>query len=162
TNPTAIRLHKLNQRSTFQFTINDIQYNIPIQNASKIERILGIYITGASIVKPTIVKCKQSVNNITRAIWAKRLSHDQVAYIINAVAIPRLEYISSACILHPYQINNIFNPLKKIFKQKFNFALNTPNSIVFSKLSNTIFDFQNLHLRSHATAFRACMNNPVT
>ena len=78
------------------------------------------------------------------------------------VILPRLEYIASVTVLHKHQLDNIFRPVKKLFKHKFNLQLSTPDCVLFSSLTKTINSFTDIHYKSHASNLRALFNNPFT
>src|SRR5579871_2465293 len=92
----------------------------------------------------------------------KLLSHDQTRYIINHVALPRLEYLTQCCLLSDRDISKIFTPLKKIFKHSLNSPQNTSDSILFSNTFHSIYNFSDIHLKHHFSLLNCCFNDPLT
>ena len=147
---------------TINLTISNITRPYRIHFPPHAERILGIYVSGNSLLRPAIKKARSVSYYIASTLRFKRLSHQHILYIINRVVIPRLLYILQSCFPLKYHLKRIFSPFKRLLKSTLSLPSSTPDSIIFS---NFVFPFESLlsALTSQtAQNMLALFNNPLT
>jgi Reverse transcriptase (RNA-dependent DNA polymerase) len=78
-------------------TISNCTRSYQILRPTQAERILGIYVSGNSLLTPTIKKARSISYRMVCTLRYKKLSHQHILYIINRVVIPRLLYVLQSC-----------------------------------------------------------------
>jgi hypothetical protein len=76
--------------------------------------------------------------NITSMLLKKKcITSQQIAYIINAVTLPRIEYKANLTFLSESDCDKLTTPLCRLIRHKSGISNTTPNAILYDKL---IFD----------------------
>jgi hypothetical protein len=78
---------------------------------------------------------KQIIYEFSNTVKYKKITHDHIIYLINKILIPRLEYVGQTHFLDERTANNLFRPIKRLFKN----TLRLPNSIHDNIIFNNIF-----------------------
>jgi len=83
----------------------------------------------------------RDVNIIFGLTSRKKLSQEQIKYVINAVVIPRIEYKSHLTVFTEYEANRVTEKLRQVIKRKMNCSNTIPT--VFLKNENVykLIDF---------------------
>ncbi|GBB90362.1 hypothetical protein RclHR1_01730010 [Rhizophagus clarus] len=87
--------------NSITLVVDDQPITLPITKKTQSERLLGVQINGYNNQAPVIKKLKATVRAMLATIMRKDITHDHVAYLINKVLLPRLEYQMQFTIL-PY------------------------------------------------------------
>jgi hypothetical protein len=133
-----------------------------IKTASKKQgkRILGVYINAFNNITPTIQKMKQIIYEFRNAIKFKKITHDHVIYLINRVLIPRLEYIGQTHFLDERMADNLFRPIKKLFKNTLQLPNSIHDNIIFNNLFPSINSLFLNQISSHFSFVHNIFNSP--
>ncbi|PKK55442.1 hypothetical protein RhiirC2_802371 [Rhizophagus irregularis] len=124
--------NSLSSTSKATLIINDHSIECKITPSNKGERVLGIYINAHNKTQQTISKAKMIVYSHYIALAKKKMTHDHVAYIIDKIILPKLEYIFQHTIINYTQCQKLLAPLKKLFSKQVKSQLN-----ILSALFNT-------------------------
>jgi len=148
-------------KTTVTLKIQDKEIRITPSGRNTSERILGVYIDAFDSPNPTINKLKQIVRSIYHTIKKKKLTHDHLIYIINKVAIPRLEYIMQTTILSDSQCESVLMPLKRLFKHRLYLPLSTPNNIIYNFFFPCLISIKHNQVKAQLANFTAIFYNPT-
>ena len=100
---------------------------------NKSVRFLGVYIAekdNRNFIKNLI---KKEINQIYYMLNKKKLTPEQIVYIINAVLIPRIEYKTNILILTENEVNNLFSKIRRLVRNKIGIANTSPNAFLYRK-----------------------------
>ncbi|GES90260.1 ribonuclease H-like domain-containing protein [Rhizophagus clarus] len=141
--------------------VDDQSITLPVTKKTQSERLLGIQINGFNNTTPVVKKLKATVGAMFSTIMRKDITHDHVAYLINKVLLPRLEYQMQFTILSYSKTQEIMAPLKKLFKHKFNLSISTPNYVIYNSLFPYINDLFANQIKSQSSILTALFNTPI-
>jgi hypothetical protein len=149
----------INKEITLRISTNKL---INIKTASKKQgkRILGVYINTCNNKTPTIHKMKQIIYEFRNAIKFKKITHDHIIYLINRVLIPRLEYIGQTNFLDERTADNLFRPIKKLFKNTLRLPNSIHDNIIFNNLFPSINSLFLNQISSHFSFIHNIFNSP--
>jgi hypothetical protein len=135
----------------FNFLTSNTNFSITPLSPNESFRFLGVWFTlslSASYVKK---QCATEYRLFAAKLKHKRLTHDQLRYLHNAVLLPRVEFRLKATTLSEKECLNIMGPFKRIFKNSLHLNISTPNAFL---QYNQALGLTNLHQRlitNHAT-----------
>ncbi|GBC08208.1 hypothetical protein RclHR1_07970010 [Rhizophagus clarus] len=141
--------------------VDDQSITLPIMKKTQSERLLGVQINGYNNQAPVIKKLKATVRAMLATIMRKDITHDHVAYLINKILLPRLEYQMQFTILPYSKTQEIMAPLKKLFKHKFNLSTSTPNYVIYNSLFPYINDLFANQIKPQSSILTALFNTPI-
>ncbi|GES90940.1 ribonuclease H-like domain-containing protein [Rhizophagus clarus] len=147
--------------NSITLAVDDQSITLPVTKKTQSERLLGIQINGFNNQAPVIKKLKATVGAMLSTIMRKDITHDHVAYLINKILLPRLEYQMQFTILSYSKTQEIMAPLKKLFKHKFNLSISTPNYVIYNSLFPYINDLFANQIKSQSSILTALFNTPI-
>ena len=104
-------------------------------------RFLGVWISdknNKNFVKKQIQKDVQTIYNLTRG---KLVTAEQMAYVLNAVAIPRIEYKAHLTIFNELEAKSLTAKLRTCLHNKIGIANTAPNVLLNRKELYNLIDF---------------------
>ena len=112
-------------------------------------RFLGVWISSKNNKKFVFNQVQKDVNIIFGLTSRKKISPEQMKYVINAVVIPRIEYKSHLTIFTKHEANRITAKLRQVIKHKMNCSNTIPT--VFLKNDNVykLIDFFERQAENH-------------
>ncbi|GES74374.1 ribonuclease H-like domain-containing protein [Rhizophagus clarus] len=147
--------------NSITLTVDDQSIILPVTKKTQSERLLGVQINGYNNQAPVIKKLKATVRAMLTTIMRKDITHDHVAYLINKILLPRLEYQMQFTILPYSKTQEIMAPLKKLFKHRFNLSTSTPNYVIYNSLFPYINDLFANQIKSQSSILTALFNTPI-
>jgi hypothetical protein len=134
--------------------------NIKMASKKQGKRILGVYINACNNITSTIHRMKQIIYEFRNAIKFKEITHDHIIYLINRVLISRLEYIRQTHFLDERMTDNIFRPIKKLFKNTLHLPNSIHDNIIFNNLFPSINSLFLNQISSHFSFIHNIFNSP--
>ena len=110
-------------------------------------------------MKNQIKKDINSIYNITRC---KNITAEQMAYIINAVILPRIEYKAHLTIFNEYEANMLTTNLRKLLRYKMGVTNTIPNVLLSKKEIYRMIDFYDRQSETHIINLLLRMNDTNT
>ena len=83
----------------------------------------------------------RDVNLIFGLTSRKKLSPEQIKYVINAVVIPRIEYKSYLTVFTEYEANRVTAKLRQVIKRKMNCSNTIPTVFLKNENIYKLIDF---------------------
>ena len=115
-------------------------------------RFLGVWINSSR--SPTFVKsqARKDINNFVATMRPKHLTDKQIAYIVNMVLCPILEYRLQCTPLSKNECNQFFGSIRSLFKKNSKFASTLPSTLLHSNMLYNLNDLWSLQCKSFATS----------
>ncbi|CAI2180862.1 11042_t:CDS:2, partial [Funneliformis geosporum] len=95
---------------------------------------------------------QKDINNFAAVMKPKPLTDKQIAYIVNAVFCPLLEYRLQCTPLSERECNVYFCFIRTLFKRKSDFAITIPTAILNNNKYYNLQDFWSLQVKLFTTA----------
>jgi ribonuclease HI len=136
--------------------------NIPIHPTATHTpvRILGVWFNASGSRKHHISSFKNTINTFKSLLYPKKLTGEQIKYIINHVLAPRLEYRYQTTFFSKKECSQLLSPIKKLFKNKLGLSRSFPNSAIHHPHFYNLFDYWQLQCQSMITNFIVRINDP--
>src|SRR5215216_1082484 len=115
-------------------------------------RFLGIWINRSNSQTFVKTQAQKDINNFAAVMKPKPLTDKQIAYIVNAVLCPLLEYRLQCTPLSKRECNIYFSSIRTLFKRKSDFAITIPTVILNSNKYYNLHDLWSLQVKSFSTA----------
>src|ERR1044071_90957 len=137
-NPDKSKLIVINNSKTIEekYIRYGVKNNTKIypEKPNSLVRFLGVWISEKNNKKFVFDQIIRNVNIIFGLTSRKKLSPEQIKYVINAIVILRIEYKSHLTIFTEYEANRVTAKLRQVIKQKMNCSNTIPT--VFLKNHN--------------------------
>ena len=91
----------------------------------------------------------KEINTIYGIVVQKRITPEQMAYIINAVIIPKIEYQGHLLVFNKYEADTITVKLRRLIRHKMSCANTIPNIFLKNKNVYNIIDFYERQIENH-------------
>src|SRR5215216_6805128 len=133
--------------------------HIDITPETESVRFLGVWINSQrsqSFVKNQI---RQDINKFVNSIKYKPVTDKQMAYIINMVLCPLLEYRMQITPLSKNECDILFAPIRSLFKAKLHFSSTLPTVLLHLKYFYNLNNLWSLQTQSISTAILNQFNN---
>src|SRR5579859_4030040 len=111
---------------------NEDEIVLPCTN-NKSVRFLGVYIAeknNHNYIKNLI---KKEISQIYYLVNKKRLTPEQIVYIVNAVLISRIEYKTNVLILSENEVNSLMSKVRRLVRNKIGITNTAPNTFLYKK-----------------------------
>jgi hypothetical protein len=122
-------------------------------------RFLGVWIGSQENKKFVLEQIMSEINRILNLIRFKRITPEQICYIINAVIIPRIEYRSHLSIFNEIEAKKISAKLRQMVRLKMSCSNTLPNVFLSKKEIYHIIDFYQRQAENHITNLLFRLNN---
>ena len=144
--------------SSIQFlnsTLNSISKNQPF-------KFLGCWFTLNNKQTAQIKLIQEEALNLANIASTKNITDKQIAYIINIVIIPTIEYRLHNIVIPQTTCNKILGKYLTIAKHKSHLSRSTPNSTMLNHNLYKIHNIWDIQLQHHISNFLLRLNNPST
>ena len=161
-NPEKSKLIVINSREKEEN--NHIKYGKhdtiihPEKNNSSI-RFLGVWISetnNKTFIKKQVIK---DVNNIYFLTKGKKITAEMMTYVINMVAILRMEYKANLTIFNENEAQNITTNLRKLLRYKIGLPNTASNAMLGKKEVYNMIDFYDKQTENHITNLVSRLND---
>jgi len=144
-NPSKSKLIIINNKETPENT--HIKYGlnetlIYPEKRDESTRFLGVWIAAnnnKNFIKKQVKKDVETIHSLARG---KTITAEQMTYVINAVAIPRIEYKMNLTIFNKKEADEATTKLRKLLRYKIGITNTSPNILLSNK---EIFNLINLY-----------------
>ena len=92
----------------------------------------------------------------------KIITSEQMVYIINMVAIPRIEYKAQLTILNEAEANRTTSKLRRLLRNKIGIANTAPNVMLNRKETYNLIDFFDRQVEAQVANLVLKLNNQTT
>ncbi|GBC09265.1 hypothetical protein RclHR1_08720008 [Rhizophagus clarus] len=123
---------------TFNFNSTLSTYDIKIASKRASERILDKYVNAYNPTAATLKKAKSRVAYFCLSLRCKIFTHLHIIYLINRVLLPQLEYLFQFSFFTSFQLEHLYSPIKKLFKQSFSLPISLQDNSIFNLLLPSI------------------------
>jgi ribonuclease HI len=159
-NPDKSSLLTLNpstpQNETYA-TFDNIQINPTLPNIPV--RILGVWFNSSGSQKHHISSFKNIINSFVSLLYPKKLTGEQMIYILNHVLAPKLEYRYQTTFFSKKECSDLLSPITKLLKNKLGLSRSFPNSVLHHPHFYNLFDYWQLQCQSMVTNFIIRIND---
>ena len=122
-------------------------------------RFLGVWISNKfnkNFVLNQTLKDEAQIYNITKS---KMITAEQTTYVINAVAIPRIEYKSHLTVFNEAEAKKITMKLRKLLRYKIGLLNTAPNVLLNIKQIYNMIDFYDRQTENHVSNLLLRLND---
>jgi len=112
-------------------------------------RFLGVWISSKNNKNFIKKQISKDINNIFYITKGKTITAEQMAYVINAVAIPRIEYKSQLTTLSNKEATTITANLRRLLRYKIGITNTAPNIILSNKEIYKMIDYFERQTEAH-------------
>ena len=91
----------------------------------------------------------KEINTIYGIVVQKRITPEQMAYIINAVIIPKIEYRGHLSVFNKHEADTIIVKLRRLIRHKMSCANTIPNIFLKNKNVYNVIDFYERQIENH-------------
>jgi ribonuclease HI len=159
-NPDKSSLLILNQSTSQNETyatfdnipINPTPPNIPV-------RILGVWFNSSGSQKHHFSSFKNIIHSFVSLLYPKKLTGEQIIYILNHVLAPKLEYRYQTTFFSKKECSDLLSPITKLLKNKLGLSRSFPNSVLHHPHFYNLFDYWKLQCQSMVTNFIIRIND---
>ena len=155
-NPTKSILATNSSTTSLQFS-GSLIYSIPKNQPFK---FLGCWFTSNNKHSQIIKLIKEEAFNLINIASTKKITDKQIAYIINTVIIPTLEYRLHSIILPRTVCNQILSKYLTVAKHKSHLFRSIPNSTMLNPFLYNIRNIWDIQLQHHIPNYLQRINNP--
>jgi len=148
-NPTKSILATNSFTTSMQFS-GSLIYSIPKNQPFK---FLGCWFTLNNKHSQIIKLIKEEAFNLINIANTKKITDKQIAYIINTVIIPTLEYRLHNIILPQTICNQILSKYLTVAKHKSHFSRSIPNSTMLNPCLYNIYNIWDIQLQHHISNY---------
>jgi hypothetical protein len=125
-----------------------------------VHRYLGIWISGDNKPEHTLKRLKSEIGYICSTINHKPLTNKTTNYIIQAVALPIIEYRTKGMYLNSVQSNKLNSCLKNTFRKKANLSRSAACKLIHHPDFYDIPTINDIQLRARVSELVYDLNSP--
>ncbi|GBC25651.2 hypothetical protein RIR_jg41468.t1 [Rhizophagus irregularis DAOM 181602=DAOM 197198] len=120
-------------------------------------RFLGVWFSLSASSNFVLKQVRSMVKDMAALLGPKKLLAQHVAYLYNAILLPRLEFHLQTTLFSESTIQSIIKPMFSVLRRKAGLAATTPLALLFLKLpfsiQNAFYRFLSSHIASWQTIF---------
>ncbi|CAB4386895.1 unnamed protein product [Rhizophagus irregularis] len=120
-------------------------------------RFLGVWFSISASSQFVLKQSRSMVKDMAALLGPKKLLAQHVAYLYNAVLLPRLEFRLQTTLFSENTIHSIITPIFSVLRKKAGLAATTPLALLFLKLpfsiQNAFYRFLSSHIASWQKIF---------
>ncbi|GBC29356.2 RNA-directed DNA polymerase from mobile element jockey-like [Rhizophagus irregularis DAOM 181602=DAOM 197198] len=140
--------------------ISDISLSLSSLPLKTSFRFLGVWFSLSASSDFVLKQARSMVKDMAALLSPKKLLAQHVAYLYNAVLLPRLEFRLQTTLFSESTIQSIVKPMFSVLRRKAGLAATTPLALLFLKLP---FSLQNAFYRflsSHIASWQKIFTHP--
>ncbi|GBC19596.1 hypothetical protein RIR_jg41862.t1 [Rhizophagus irregularis DAOM 181602=DAOM 197198] len=145
---------------TPSFLVSDLSLSLSSLSLHASFRFLGVWFSLSASSDFVLKQARSMVKDMAALLGPKKLLAQHVAYLYNAVLLPRLEFRLQTTLFSECTIQSIVKPLFSVLRRKAGLATTTPLPLLFLKL---LFSIQNAFYRflsSHIASWQKIFTHP--
>jgi len=104
----------------------------------------------------------KEINTIYGIVIRKRITPEQMAYIINAVIIPKIEYREHLSVFNKHKADTITVKLRRLIRHKMSCANTIPNIFLKNKNVYNVINFYERQIENHVDNLLLRINDTST
>ena len=111
------------------------------ETMNKSLRFLGVWIAeknNKNYIKKLI---KKNIDTVYYMVKSKKLTAEQIIYIINAVLIPRIEYKANLSVFNENEVKMMTSKIRRLLRNKIGIINTVPNVVLYQKDTYKLIDF---------------------
>ena len=122
-------------------------------------RFLGVWISGKKNDKFIKQQIKEEIDVVSNRLSRKRITSQQIVYVINAVIMPRIEFRTHLTVFDEDTCTKLQTPIRRLLRHKSGLANTVPNCILWEKQFYGLVDMFNRCLESQTANLIANLND---
>ncbi|GET56194.1 RNA-directed DNA polymerase from mobile element jockey-like [Rhizophagus irregularis DAOM 181602=DAOM 197198] len=123
-------------------------------------RFLGVWFSLSASSNFVLKQARSMVKDMAALLGPKKLLAQHVAYLYNAVLLPRLEFRLQTTLFSESTIQSIVKPMFSVLRRKAGLAATTPLPLLFLKLPFSIQNAFYRFLSSHIASWQKIFTHP--
>ncbi|GBC15999.2 hypothetical protein RIR_jg42188.t1 [Rhizophagus irregularis DAOM 181602=DAOM 197198] len=123
-------------------------------------RFLGVWFSLSASSNFVLKQARSMVKDMAALLGPKKLLAQHVAYLYNAVLLPRLEFRLQTTLFSESTIHSIVKPMFSVLRRKAGLAATTPLPLLFLKLPFSIQNAFYRFLSSHIASWQKIFTHP--
>ncbi|GBC19763.2 reverse transcriptase family protein [Rhizophagus irregularis DAOM 181602=DAOM 197198] len=123
-------------------------------------RFLGVWFSLSASSAFVLKQARSMVKDMAALLGPKKLLAQHVAYLYNAVLLPRLEFRLQTTLFSDSTIHSIVKPMFSVLRRKAGLAATTPLALLFFKLPFSIQNAFYRFLSSHIASWQKIFTHP--
>ncbi|CAB4489226.1 unnamed protein product [Rhizophagus irregularis] len=145
---------------TPSFLVSDLSLSLSSLSLYASFRFLGVWFSLSASSDFVLKQARSMVKDMAALLGPKKLLAQHVAYLYNAVLLPRLEFRLQTTLFSESTIQSIVKPLFSVLRRKAGLATTTPLPLLFLKLPFSIQNAFYRFLSSHIASWQKIFTHP--
>ncbi|CAB5193871.1 unnamed protein product [Rhizophagus irregularis] len=145
---------------TPSFLVSDLSLSLSSLSLHASFRFLGVWFSLSASSDFVLKQARSMVKDMAALLGPKKLLAQHVAYLYNAVLLPRLEFRLQTTLFSESTIQSIVKPLFSVLRRKAGLAMTTPLPLLFLKLPFSIQNAFYRFLSSHIASWQKIFTHP--
>ncbi|GET65107.1 hypothetical protein RIR_jg21183.t2 [Rhizophagus irregularis DAOM 181602=DAOM 197198] len=145
---------------TPSFLVSDLSLSLSSLSLHASFRFLGVWFSLSASSDFVFKQARSMVKDMAALLGLKKLLAQHVAYLYNAVLLPRLEFCLQTTLFSESTIQSIVKPLFSVLRRKAGLATTTPLPLLFFKLPFSIQNAFYRFLSSHIASWQKIFTHP--
>ncbi|GBC30343.2 RNA-directed DNA polymerase from mobile element jockey-like [Rhizophagus irregularis DAOM 181602=DAOM 197198] len=145
---------------TPSFLVSDLSLSLSSLSLHASFCFLGVWFSLSASSDFVLKQARSMVKDMAALLGLKKLLAQHVAYLYNAVLLPRLEFRLQTTLFSESTIQSIVKPLFSVLRRKAGLATTTPLPLLFLKLPFSIQNAFYRFLSSHMASWQKIFTHP--